>query len=301
MRDFQTLDPQALKAFFYAAETLSFTRAAERAALTQSGISQHVAKLETALGVSLFLRVGRKVVLTDAGRNLKAFAESYLDQVDTLLETVRKDATELRGLVRYAMPDTCLYTPHFSALLTARKAFPGIDLNVTICHSESVIELLLSGQIDFGFVTKVPDHHDIKATVFAHEHYVLISRNPRDLKISRPAELLERDFVQFPGMNAFLCHWQQKHFPKHKPASVRDLRIRGEVNSLAGAITMVRHGVGMTILPKHCVENELKRGLVHAGPVEHCQSPIYIVENVGKRQTARAGRVLQIFWDMSKS
>ena len=170
MRNFEKIDENSLRAFYFAAESLNFTRAAEAAALTQSGVSQHVARLEESLGASLFLRVGRKVQLTEAGSILKRFAEEYLDHVDSLLEQVRMEEQELKGLVRYAMPSSCLKTPHFPILLKAREKFSGVDLKVTICHSPEVVDHLLEGSVDFGFVTERPTHQSIEYKKFARHN-----------------------------------------------------------------------------------------------------------------------------------
>ena len=153
MRDFHKLDLNALRAFYFATDTLNFTHAARRAGLTQSGVSQHIQKLESELGTSLFLRVKKELRLTEAGIHLKSFAEKYLDEVEGLLSHLQSKEKALSGLVRYAMPSSCLLSPHFEILLQKRKAFPNIDLSVNILYSEKVVEGLLQGLFDFGFVT----------------------------------------------------------------------------------------------------------------------------------------------------
>ena len=298
MRDFQKLDPQSLKAFYYACEYLNFTRAAERAALTQSGVSQHIAKLEENLGSPLFSRVGKRVFLTEAGKQLRIFTEEYLDRVDGLIESFRSEQQTLSGRVRYAMPATCLYTPHFSNLLEARKDFPQIDLRVDICHSEEVLRRLLENEIDFGFVTRNLPHANLIFQKFAQEEYVLASSHAADLKIDRVSDLLSRDCVAFPGMDVFLSHWQSQIFPKQKPIGIEQLRVRGEVNSLSAAITMISHGVGMTVLPRHCIVEQLQEKTLYAKRQKNCQNTIYIVSLRTSPKPKRVQRVLETFWKM---
>ena len=143
MRIFNKLDETSLKAFYFAAETLSFTQAAKAAALTQSGISQHVARLEEQLQVSLFHRAGRKVSLTGPGKRLKKFVETYLDNVDGLLEEVRGETQDIVGLVRYAMPNSCLLTPHFPNQKPIR--FRDLDLTGEINNLEGAIAMVAHG------------------------------------------------------------------------------------------------------------------------------------------------------------
>ena len=76
------LDTDAFKAFVLAADLENFTEAAQVASMTQSGVSQHVARLEEQLNTSLFSRVGRRVVLTESGKNLKKYILNYWENIE---------------------------------------------------------------------------------------------------------------------------------------------------------------------------------------------------------------------------
>ncbi|MEK6627098.1 MAG: LysR family transcriptional regulator [Bdellovibrionota bacterium] len=303
MRHFQKLDPIALKAFYYASEALSFTKAADRAALTQSGISQHIAKLEADLGVNLFYRANRKVQLTDAGIKLKVFAERYLDQLDELVDDLNSEGLDLKGLVRYAMPDSCLMTPHFSMLLEKRKSFSNINLRLTLCDSVRVIELLLKGEIDFGFVTTKIEHKNIIYQEFVREEYVLVGSSEKSVKIENLRHLKEQNFIKYPGMDVLFNSWQNIFYTKAQNIALNNLSICGEINSLSGAVTMVLHGVGLGVFPKHCVESYLrKKELFSFNPEssKRADNPIYIIQRAEKYPPARVLKVLDVFWGMRK-
>ena len=298
MRNFEKLDENSLRAFYFAAETLSFTRAAQAAALTQSGISQHVARLEETLGASLFLRAGRKVQLTKAGNKLKIYVETYLDQVDNLLEDFRQETQELKGQVRYAMPNSCLMTPHFSVLLEKRKKFPSIDLKITICHSSQVMEMLLAGEIDFGFVTSTFDHNEVELKEFAKEEYVLVSANKDDLKFKNLTELEEQNFIYYPGMEELFEKWQGQHFPRSNKLKISDVKVCGEINNLNGAIIMANCGVGIGVFPIHCVQQYLSSGKLKKYKATENKNSIYIIRIKDHKVTTRVQKVLDTFWDM---
>lgn len=303
MRNFQKLDPAALKAFYYAAESLSFTKAAELAALTQSGISQHIAKLETELGVNLFHRAARKVQLTEAGKKLKAFSERYIDQLDTLVDELSSESQSLRGLVRYAMPDSCLMSPHFSILLSKRKKFPEVNFKITICDSSKVIEMLLNGDIDFGFITTDIQHKDIVQNEFVREEYVLAGSTPESVTIANLKDLKSKKFVKYPGMDVLFQSWITTYFQKSNSAHLNDFNLSGEMNSLKGAITMAVGGLGLGVFPRHCIESQInkKELFLYDGHQKNiAEQPIYIVEPAGKYPTARVRKVLEVFWGMKK-
>ncbi len=114
---FDRVDTRLFKAFLSAAETKSFTQAAVAAGMTQSGVSQHIAKLEEQVGVPLFERVNKRVLLTTEGEEFKRFIETYADTLDSFVDRVGTQKSTPKGPVRYAMPASCLKTPHFSILL----------------------------------------------------------------------------------------------------------------------------------------------------------------------------------------
>ncbi len=293
MRDFAALDTGSFRAFFYAAETLNFTEAARRAGLTQSGVSQHVAKLEGQLGAQLFLRVNRKVILTDAGKSLRGHIERYLDDVASLKESLRGEQGGLKGIVSYAMPASCLMTPHFPMLLAEReKSFPGVELEVTICPTAAVIEKLLAGEVDFGFVTKKTGHPSIRFIHFCQEEYVLVARDKADLAgIDSPKALLGKRFLEHPGVEVLYDQWLSRHFPKAR-LPWHSLPVAGRINSLEGVIKMAEGGLGMTVLPKHCVAGKRLREYKSSRP----HAPLSDI-HIATLQTDRLPRRVQAVID----
>lgn len=302
MRDFNRLDAGAFRGFYYAAETLNFTVAAQQAGMTQSGVSQHISKLENQLGVPLFLRVGRKVILTDAGKKLKHYIEQYLDHLELLAESVTTGHTALKGRVNYAMPASCLMTPHFPILLRERqKRFPELELSVTLCPSDEVIEKLLDGEIEFGFVTKKIQHLDIQFTPFCPEEYVLIANRAEALDGLTTETLKNVNFVAHPGVEVLFSYWMSHHFPRAKSLDWGALRVVGEMNSLQGAIHMVEAGMGMTIIPRHCVDDPIAKKRVHEfreTAKKPLQNMIYIITLANAQLPRRVQAVLDVFLTM---
>jgi DNA-binding transcriptional LysR family regulator len=301
MRDFSTLDPTSLRAFRFAANIGHFTEAAKKAGLTQSGISQHVSKLETELGVKLFLRTGKSISLTPEGKRLVQFVEHYADQVDQLRNEFEHRIRQPKGLVSYAMPNSCLMTPHFQMLLDKRKSFSGVDLQVTIIDSDGVIQKLMDGAIDFGFVTKQRKHPVLNYAEFAREEYVLAADKSYKKILIHPKELKDQNFVKYPGMDVLFECWKSIQFPKSS-ISADELQYRGEINDLQGAITMVKNGVGLSVFPKHCIQNELNSGemISFPGNLEKCREafPIWIVSRNDVTQSVRVRKVIDAFWEM---
>src|SRR4051812_20761355 len=94
-----TIDTRWLRAFVAVADSGSFTTAARQISMTQSGISQHVARIEEALGVSLFARSRDGAELTEAGRRFYDFVGSYTSSVAALRQELTGAVEKLAGPV----------------------------------------------------------------------------------------------------------------------------------------------------------------------------------------------------------
>lgn len=193
--------------------------------------------------------------LTTAGRELLAFVDKYEDQVRSLQESLLGESVSLSGVVRYAMPESCLLSPHFSMLLKAKaRQFPDVDLQVNLLHSEKVVEYLLKHEADFGFVTKSLPHPDVNYEPFCKEEYVLV--------VSKSAPKVAFDsarWIIYPGFDDAAEKWTRLQSKRDKawPATMKTKHQRslsGQSNSLRAALSMVAHGMGVTISPRHCIE-----------------------------------------------
>jgi DNA-binding transcriptional LysR family regulator len=299
--DFSRIDHGSFKAFTAAAKTLNFTTAAQAAAMTQSGVSQHVARLERQLGTQLFSRVNKTVSLTKAGEHLLGCIEGQREETERLFERVHGEVGRLSGKVRYGMPHSCLFTAHFPQLLKARAKFPQIELEVQLIPNETLFRKLLDRQLDFGLATKICCYDPaVRFELFAREQYVLVGRDRARLKDVCRSKLLAESFVAYPGMDVIFNHWSRHNLGAGK-LSHEGLKISGSIDSLHGAITMLEHGVGLGVVPRHCVESQLKSGaLYEAAPPKKgvlCNE-IHIVSLKGVEQPRRVRAVLDAFWEM---
>jgi DNA-binding transcriptional LysR family regulator len=285
------IDSNCFRSFQAAAQSLNFTEAARMIAMTQSGISQHIAKLESEIGAELFLRVGKKVILTDAGRSLLKFIDEYNDQLISLKDKIQENTSALTGKVNYAMPATCLLSPHFSLFLNNRKSnFPGVDINVDLHSSEEVITKVLEAKIDFGFVTKKIINDELEYTAFCEEEYVLVSAS----KITH-GPLKEQNWIHYPGCEVLAEAWLKSS--KQNKGQDFKIKFNNRTNSLHAAFTMVAQEVGVMIVPRHCVESsELKSKLrIHELNRGSCRNMIYIVSLKSETKPKRVVKVIETF------
>jgi LysR family transcriptional regulator, transcriptional activator of the cysJI operon len=296
LSNLQSLDPKLFPGFVAAAQLLNFTMAAKRAHMTQSGVSQHVAKLEEQLGVELFKRVGKQVYLTDAGRALLRYIEEQTAIWNEFLESVRGDQEALAGTVAYAMPPSCLLSPHFPMLLERRASAKNIHLHVRLAPSPEVIELILRNEIHFGFVTQRPENPALDFEYFCDEEYVLTSADADLMASLQPSDLFRHHTIDYPGADVYYGHWLRRHAPDES-RDYYSLMHAGRINVIEGAITMVMGGLGCAVFPRHCVEQHLESGalLEYRSSLPALTNSIYICQIKNASPIRRVKRVLEWF------
>ena len=299
-RDFTLLDTRLFKAFMAAAETRSFTHAATRAHMTQSGVSQHIAKLEEQIGVTLFKRIGKKVVLTDAGDALTQYIRHQMLTTQQFMDEVHAMETRIVGLVSYAMPPSCLMSPHFPMLLERRLAHPDIELKISLTSTQDVVQMVLDDRADFGFVTEKNDHPLLEYRLFCQEEYVLVSRDSPDGKRPSESVILEQAFINYPGSGYYYDRWLKHALPERCNLNAYSLTYAGEINSIHGAIDMVVGGLGVAVLPSHCVASQLEDGTLHRVETgKPLMNNIYITTIKGHDYPSRVEQVIDWFFDMT--
>ncbi len=301
-KECQLLDPRLFKAFMAAAETENFTSAATKANMTQSGVSQHIAKLEEQIGLPLFKRIGKRVIVTDAGKKLEKYITEYAYSMNVFLDYVHQQQINLSGLVSYAMPPSCLMSPHFPQLLEKRKKYPGINLKVTLAPSHEVIKMVLNDQVDFGFITRNIDHPLLSLKFFCQEEYILVGSDEKAVKRLMPDNIPEQRFIHYPGVDVYYDFWLRYHCRGKRHFNSLMLSYSGHINSLQGAITMVAGGLGYGVFPRHCVQNLLEKKVLfeYLNTGSPSLNDISIVKFAGHTYPRRVEQVIQWFFEMKE-
>ena len=143
---------EQLRIFIAVAENQHVTRAAGELNLTQSATSAAIAALEARYGIKLFDRVGRGIVLTHTGRDFLNEAREVVARAKAAARVLDDLAGLKRGSLSLAVSQTLANYWLPPRIETFRKAYPGIDLRVTIANTEQVAQAVHRGDADLGFV-----------------------------------------------------------------------------------------------------------------------------------------------------
>lgn len=187
-----------LKAFLAVAQDRSFSRAAEKLYLTQPAVSKQIQALEEGLGMRLFDRVGRSILLTEAGNILHDHAHIVFQTLEEARETI----TQLRGLQRGHLRISAASTIGTYMLpqpLGELKAqFPGIEISLAITNKARVVQQVLNHEVELGFVGPPVEPAELEREEYLLDELVLIlaptHRLAREESVG-VAELAEEVFI----------------------------------------------------------------------------------------------------------
>src|SRR5215472_6973628 len=145
-----------LRYFLAVAGAGSFSRAADRLGISQPSISQQMRDMEENLGVSLFQRRGKRILLTAAGLIFQEHARAILRQLENFLDELSRDSVQLRGALHLGIVpwlDVAL-VPQLLGRFAARH--PNVNLTVTGISSDDIETALEEGRLDvgLGFLTR---------------------------------------------------------------------------------------------------------------------------------------------------
>jgi LysR family transcriptional regulator, hydrogen peroxide-inducible genes activator len=169
--------PFTLRQLQYAvavAHSLSFNKADDECHVSQPSLSAQIAELEAVLGVKLFERDRRQVLLTGAGREIVARAQSVLREAESLIETARRCCDPLTGTLRIGViPTISSYLlPHLTPVL--RKDYPRLTLQWIEDKTHLLVRNLNAGAIDAALLALEADIGDVEREVIARDPFVLV-------------------------------------------------------------------------------------------------------------------------------
>tara|TARA_B100001109_G_scaffold193573_1_gene160150 strand:+ start:39970 stop:40878 length:909 start_codon:yes stop_codon:yes gene_type:complete len=297
----QHIDPKYFRAFKAVDQAGSFSEAADVAAMTQANVSKHVKALEDMVGTDLFLRTPRGPVITEAGLQLRQYIRNYENLNADFMVEVGNVGKEVQGRVSYAMPASCLLSPHFPMLLERRLEHPLLEIDLALMPTDKVFGKILDGGIDFGFVTKKIDHPRLEYLAFCQEEYLLVSSPLIDLNSIDSQNLINHNYIDYPGFDVYFDYWRHHHFADNQHTSSLSLHYAGNINSIDGAILMVLGGLGISIFPRHCIQQYLDDGRLQAwqaGNTLPVMNDIYIAMLKADQRPYRVDLTISWFMDM---
>ena len=246
-----------LTVFLEASRQMSFARTAETLHLTQPAISMQIRQLESAVGLPLFERIGKKLSLTRAGelfRHHAARVIGELQDAEQALQAVKglKSGQSIVGLVSTAK----YFAPKLLAEFVVKH--PQIDIQFLVGNRETLINALRDNEIDFAVMGRPPEKLDASAEPIAQNPHMLVAHKSHRLVRARRFDFHELRTETFlmrePGSGTRLV--MEAVFKQHlfTPARLLTLGSNEAVKQAAMA------GLGVSLLSLQTLELELRTG-----------------------------------------
>jgi DNA-binding transcriptional LysR family regulator len=237
-----------LKVFEVVARHGSFTRAAEELFLTQPTVSIQVKQLTKAVGLPLFEQVGKRLYLTDAGRELLTTCREIFDRLDQFEMTVANFKGLKQGRLRLAAVTTTKYfVPRLLGPFCQR--YPGIDVEFQVTNHEGLVARLSENLDDLYILSQLPEHLDISYHAFLENPLVVLApmdhplAHEKNIPIKR---LVDEPFImREPGSGTRSS--VQKLFDEQGIA----VRVRLELGSNEAIKQAIIGGLGISVLSRH--------------------------------------------------
>jgi len=180
------MEIRQLRAFAAIAETHTFTAAALRVHITQAAISMQIRQLEQEVGVPLFIRTPRRVVLTEAGEKLLERAQAILREHDAALAELAALVGAERGRVRVGSASAMISgDPLPEILKRLRERHPHAEVSVSSGTSEALAKQILSSELDVAFVSLPVESRNIETELLIQDQLVAIASPRHRLALQR--------------------------------------------------------------------------------------------------------------------
>ncbi|MBF9263677.1 LysR family transcriptional regulator [Paracidovorax cattleyae] len=166
---------ESVRLLLEVADSGSINKVAARRQTAQSHISRQVSEFEKQLGAALFVRTGRGVVPTDAGRNALPRLRRWLHETEALSESLRTEAGTLSGEVRLGIIPSAAHHLMPCVFQRLRQEHPGIRLNVVEAQGTELNAMLDSGSVDMAIVFRFQPPRGSEEKVLAVAHTFLVS------------------------------------------------------------------------------------------------------------------------------
>ena len=267
-----TINLVQLETFRLLAQEKNFTRTAEALDLTQPAVTQQVRSLQEHFGVKLVDLVGRRTVLTDAGRFLAARAELLLGNAAALEREMREFADVRAGELRigatmtigtYALPDVIA---RFSVV------FPAIRLHVEVENTQAMALAVKSGRVSLALVEGPLVDEELDIDPYADDELVLVVA-PGHPFAARERPVCARDLAGEP----FVFREEGSGTRSQVEAALRAAEIRPNVAlslpSGEGIVRAVQLGIGIAIISRLVVDGPVRAGRLAIVPLRDLAFP----------------------------
>lgn len=165
-----------LRSFVEVANSGSFTTAAARLFVTQSALTATIQQFEESVGLKLFDRNTRRVVMTQEALRFKTEADKILRDFDSAISDLQSFAEGQKGHIRIAAAASVIYQFLVRAVATFRQQYPNVTFTLRDAGAEQVEQMVLDGDLDFAITSRHKGMDELSYTPLLQDRYGVVCR-----------------------------------------------------------------------------------------------------------------------------
>ncbi len=252
-----------LQIFLKITQTLSVTKAAEELHLTQPAVSIQLKNFQNQFDIPLTEVVGRKIYITDFGKEIAEAAEQIINQTQTINHKTLQYKGELSGRLKISIVSTGKYVmPYFLSAFIKQNS--GIELLMDVTNKSRVVESLTNNEVDFSLVSILPDTPIVEKLDLLQNKLYLIGNNERSFKKLPYSKNLINELPLINREKGSGTRQTMEFFLERNKIQVTK---KMELTSNEAVKQAVLAGLGYSIMPLIGIKNELRDGDLQIVPV----------------------------------
>lgn len=259
------MELRQLAALIAVAESGSVTRAAEVLRLVQPAVSRQIRTLEDELDTALFERTKHGMVLTDDGKVLLGYARRAVRELERARAEIRPARAAVHGLVTIGLLPSVADPLATAVVERMTQTHPDVRLRVMVGYDGHLAEWLEAADVDLALSYDVAVRTGVESSPLVEEPLWLVGPPGCGLTEAEPVDLGGRAGEPFvlPAPPHALRSIVDRAAARH----AHELEVVAETNSMSVQRRLAMRGVGLTVLPRTAVADELAAGLLAAAPL----------------------------------
>ncbi len=244
-----------LKVFESVARHLSYSRAADELHLTQPAVSMQIKQLEDNISLPLFEQLGKRIFLTEAGRELYQYSRAIAQQLADMEVALDELKGMERGKLNISVVTTANYfAPHLLAKFCQR--YSGVTVSLNVSNRETVLKQLADNLIDLAIMGQPPDNLDIDSESFMENPLVVIAppNHPLCQEHHISVKQLAKEIFLVRESGSGTRSAMERFFAEQKVNVKKGM----ETDTTEAIKQAVQAGMGLGIMSRHTAELELE-------------------------------------------
>lgn len=285
-----------LQVFYSVATHLNFSRAASELYISQPAVTQHIKELERIYEARFFERKGNKILLTMQGEKMLEYAEKLISLYRQLDTELKSSGQQLSGQLTIGASTTIAQYVLPQTIAGFYRRYPNVRITLTSDNTENITKALLAGKIDLGLVEGPVHSRDLKLELLMNDELVVVASSKNEL--AKSSSLSLEDLKEFPWVLREKGSGTREVTEQGLESiglSIQSIKNVTSLGSTEAIKSFLEVGIGVSVLSKKSIRNELALGLLQILPVAglNLERPFNFIYPQGPRPAGITGEFIR--------